>query len=272
MLIIDGTFLIYKSYYRTKKLNDQNEMKSISHFKKVARNMFLKMVSQLKNQYADDAIFIVFDCEGTNFRHNLLPTYKSSRKEKPKELKPIKYEVYDFLTKCNFPFQVSNNAEGDDLIASYIHQNPEEICRIYSGDMDMAALINKNVTFLFAKNQQKIREITIENAHHFLPCPPSRMYEFKSLQGDKSDFIKGIDGLFHTEVLHLFMEYPSIEEFFQNGQNHHLYHKISSEKKKIMLNRQLVSMKKDCAISVSKERCLIKDIRLPPKIAEKIKW
>lgn len=271
MLIIDGTYLIYKSYYRTKKIEDSFGISNDIHFKRIARNMFLKLLSSIKNKFNPSEFFIVFDCEGNNFRHAILPSYKSNRKEKPKELAEIKHEVYQFLTLHNFPFQIADNVEGDDLIASFVHQFPKKKISIFTGDGDMGALVRENVTLLLEK-KKKIQEITMQNFHHFFPVPPCKMADFKALQGDKSDFVKGVDGLFRSETLHLLMEYHSVEEFFESGNEHYLFSKIAKDKEKILINKQVTSMKKDYPMEINLESIKVKNIHLPDKIANKVGW
>lgn len=271
MLIIDGTYLIYKSYYRTKKIEGNFGITNDNHFKKIARNMFLKMLSSIKNKFNPSELFIVFDCEGENFRHSILPSYKSNRKEKPPELAEIKSEVYEFLKAHNFPFQVATNMEGDDLIASYVFQNPNENIMIFTGDGDMGALVGNNVTLLLEK-KKKVQQVTIQNFHHFFPIPPTKMADFKALQGDKSDFVKGIDGLFRSETIHMLMEYASIEDFLENGTKHYLYPKISAAKDKILINKQVTTMKTDYPMQVNRELTKISNINFPEKIASKVGW
>lgn len=271
MLVIDGTYLIYKSYYRAKKIKDLYTVNDGEHYIKISRNMFLKSVAKLKNKFKQTSLFIVFDSEGDNFRHELLPNYKSNRKEKPQEILSIKNEIYNFLTIHNFCFQIADNFEGDDLIASFVHQNPNKKIEIFTGDADLAALVNKDVTLLLEK-KKKIQPITLDSFHHFFPVPSNKIADFKALQGDKSDFIKGVEGLFKSEVIHLFMEYKSVEDFLENGKNHHLYKKISPHKDKVLINKKVTSLKKDCKIDYEWKDMNTSHIYIPDKLNEKIKW
>jgi DNA polymerase-1 len=271
MLIIDGTYLVYKSYYRGDKIRKTNGIDNFDHFKKIVRNMFLKSLFRLKNTYKPTSLFIVFDAEGGNFRNVLLPSYKANRKEKPEGLYEIKLEIYDFLEQHNFTYQISENTEADDLIASYVHQNPNDKVMIYTGDGDLAALVNSNVTLLLEKIK-KIRVVTTENFHHFFHVPPKRFAEFKALQGDKSDNIKGVDGLFRTQVLQFFMEFPSLESFFEIGKDHYLFQKINSEREKILVNIAVSTMKLDCEIKINKQHARLSHIYLPETLATKLSW
>jgi len=249
MLLIDGTYVIYKSFYRTKNVGKNITIHNDTHFKKIARNNFMKILKNIVEKCKYDHLFIVFDEDGENFRNELLPSYKATRKEKEPELKVVKKEVYRFLESNHFCFQIANNVEADDLIASYIYQHPQEKIGVYTGDKDLAALVNQNVT-LFLDKDGKIQEVTIHNFHHFFNVPPPLFADFKSLQGDKSDNIKGVEGLFRTEALHLLLEYGCIETFFKEGENHHLYDKLCPFEKQILLNKQVATLKKDCLISL----------------------
>lgn len=277
MLIIDGTYLIYKSFYRTKNFHSIDSEEESTIFANSARNSFLRMVSNLKKRFKPSEIFIVFDGEGPTFREKILPSYKAHRKEKPDMLLTVKNEIYSFLKKNHFPFQISENVEADDLISSFVHQNPNKKILIFTGDSDLGALVNENVTLLLEKVKSKskgkeIHVITIFNFHRFFKVPPSRLAEFKALQGDKSDFIKKVEGLLSTEVFHLLMEYPSIEDFFNRGQLHPLYERLLKAKQKVLTNVSVTRMLSDCKITPSEESFDIKNIVLPPVISKKVSW
>lgn len=271
MLIIDGTYLIYKSFYRTKKLEKNFNIENEVHFKRIVRNNFLKILSKIKQKYQPNYLFIPFDSDGKNFRNDLLPSYKANRKEKPPELDMIKQEIYHFMKTNHFCFQMAENVEADDLIASYIQANPTEKISIFTGDGDLAALVNENVTVLLDKGR-KIQETTIQNFHHFFSVPPALFSDYKALQGDKSDNVKGVNGLFRTEAMHLLMEYHSIENYFEKGKKHHLYDKLLAQKEKILINKQVTSLKTDCPILITKQQSNIRNIQMPSNLQNKIGW
>lgn len=241
------------------------------HFKRIVRNNFLKILSSVKKMVHPTHIFIAFDSDGKNFRNQLLPSYKENRKEKPPELELIKNEIYHFLKVNNFCFQIAENVEADDLIASYIEKSPNESIHIFTGDSDLAALVNKKAILLLDKGK-KIQEITIQNFHHFFSIPPALFPDYKALQGDKSDNLKGVDGLFRTEALHILLEYKTIENFFNVGQNHYLFDKLTKYKDKILINKTVAKLKKDCELYFTKEQCSINHFYIPRNIENKINW
>jgi DNA polymerase-1 len=142
---------------------------------------------------------------------------------------------------------------------------------VFTGDADLAALVNNHTTLLLEK-KKKVQKITIQNFHRFFPTPPALFADFKSLQGDKSDFLKGVDGLFRTEALHLLMEYGSVENYFENGNEHYLFDKIIAEKDKVLVNKKVAQLKYDCPINVTFEHTNVNHIYLPEKIASKVGW
>ena len=248
MLIIDGTFLVYKSYYRANKIRERSTDEiSLEHFVNIARNNFLRMVSFIKNKFSFRAMVIVFDPEGANFRNQLLPSYKSNREEKPEDLIHVKNAIYDFIRENRFAFQIADGVEGDDLIASFIQKYPNEKMYVYSGDKDLAAVVDNNVSFLLENgkpttSEERIVKISIQNFHHYFPVPPSSMADFKALQGDKSDCIKGVDGLFRSQAIHLLIEFGSIENFFEKGKEHYLYQKLYEQREKILINKKVATI------------------------------
>lgn len=271
MLIIDGTYLIYKSFYRTKKMENDLGIENEAHFKKVVRNNFLKILSKIKHKYKPNHIFIAFDSDGKNFRNQILPTYKANRKEKPPELEGVKTEIYQFLKVNNFCFQVAKDVEADDLIASFISAYPNEKIQIFTGDGDLAALVNNHVTLLLDKGR-KIQEINIQNFHHFFSIPPVLFPDFKALQGDKSDNVKGVDGLFRTEAIHILLEYQTIENYFEKGHSHYLFSKMLQHKEKIFTNKVVTTLKTDCPLLFDKNQALVKRFYIPRNLEKKIGW
>jgi DNA polymerase I len=276
--VIDGTYLVYKSFYRTKKIRDRSsEVITEEHFVKIARNNFLRMVAYIKNKYNVQHMFIVFDPDGENFRNRLLPSYKSNRDEKPEELAVVKQGIYEFISAHNFAFQIADDFEGDDLIGSFIHKYPNEKIYVYSGDKDLGAVVTNNVSFLLengraANVDERVTKITMQNFHRHFPIPPASMADYKSLQGDKSDCIKGVDGLFRSQALHLLMEYGTIENFFETGQSHYLFSKFHEQKEKILINKKVASIIRDCHIGITKGETDISRITIPFYIAKKIGW
>lgn len=277
MLIIDGTYLIYKSYYRAMKIREKS-VKPIAdpHFTKIARNNFLKRVSLIINKTKATDMFIAFDPEGGNFRHELLPSYKSNRAEKTPELLMVKETIYDFLTQHHFCFQIADGYEGDDLIASVIHEYPDSHFEIFSGDKDLAALVSKNVDFLLEKNvaaayDERVVRITNQNFHKHFDVPASMMADYKSLLGDKSDSIRRVSGIHETEALHILFEYKTIEAYFESGHAHHLFAKMQKHKKSILINKQVASIKRDCPVKQDLSLA-ISSIDIPRYLCEKINW
>lgn len=278
MLIIDGTYLVYKSYYRANKIREKSsEIITEEHFVKIARNNFLRMVSFIKNKYHFQHMFIVFDPEGENFRNKLLPSYKSNRDEKPEDLIIVKQAIYDFLSVHNFAFQIADGVEGDDLIASFIKQHPNENMFVFSGDKDLAAVVDNNVAFLLENGKassydERIVKITMQNFHRHFPIPPGSMADFKALQGDKSDCIKGVDGLFRTQALHILIEFGTLENFFEKGKSHYLYPKFIEIKEKVLINKKVASIVNNCPVEFTKQDAKISNISIPFYIAKKVGW
>lgn len=270
MLIVDGTFLIYKSFFNAEKTKKKYQIDNEEKFIKIARNVFIKKIVSLLKQYNEDEIIFFFDSNGDSFRKQLLPYYQKKRQKKPEIVNIIKEEIYSFLDKVGFTFQISEGVEADDLIASYVKNNPNQRIKIYTGDKDLAALVNHNVEVLFEKHRF-IRVINEKNFYLYFEVPPKLLFDYKSFVGDTSDNIKGIK-IMPKQVVHLLLEFDSIEDFFNEGQCHHLFTKLLPKKDFLLRNKEVLTLKTDCEINIDDNKKSIYGIKMPVNIARKINW
>lgn len=270
MLLVDGTYLVYKSYYWAKKKIKNHEIDNLSILKKTARNKFMRQLADLIKDYSIDSLFILFDSEKENFREKAYKQYKKNRKSKPEDIIYIKKEIYSFLKRSNVSFQIAKDVEADDLIASFIKQNPRTKIYVYTGDGDLGAVVTPYATLLQEKKDE-INEINEGNFLEHFPVMPYQLADYKALAGDKSDNIHKIKGITNEERLQILKGYQNLEDFFENGKSEILYPKMKKEKERILFNKFLVTLKDDCSV---KEYFYghLEHITIPKEIAEKIGW
>jgi DNA polymerase-1 len=114
-LIIDGNNILYRCYHASQHFAWESEFKAIFIFLRV-------MISLLKEDNYQK-LLVVFDSTKINFRHQILPEYKTHRLATPSQLlKQMEY-LQEIFTQSNITLVKLINFEADDLIASFISQN-----------------------------------------------------------------------------------------------------------------------------------------------------
>lgn len=200
---------------------------------------FIRNLREILKTYKVDQAILLRE-GGSKYRNELLPTYKSGRKErreKQSEAEKKDYQrflkasgaLFDLMGKLGVSSLQHQGAEADDIAGFLCATLPSDEYQILllSEDSDWTALLQrpntvqgsyrkmaKNVSsldssyWLSAKAYEREKGITVQQA-----------FEVKLLCGDKSDSIPGIEGLGDTGALNLIKRYGSLEEVLRNRRN-----------------------------------------------------
>lgn len=129
-------------------------------------------------------------------RQKILPEYKANRE--PREFDPIPgaKEVFQCLPGLHIE---ETGREGDDAIAYACKLCCNKNIIIHSGDKDLQALIDEPRVKVFSPNKGRfIEEADIYENYHVLV--PHKIYLMKSLTGDTSDNIRGVERLIKKTI------------------------------------------------------------------------
>ncbi len=170
---------------------------------------YFKSLQKLIRQVNPDEIIVVWDGPGgSQKKKQIVKEYKDGRapirlnrnirtldeNEEFQNKTYQQYRVFDFLNQMPVIQFLEPGIEADDLIAFVIkHQKYQEWKKIIvSSDKDFIQLCN-DTTILFRPIQEEIlthKKVVEEYGIH-----PTNFALARSLDGDKSDNIKGIDGI-----------------------------------------------------------------------------
>ena len=182
---------------------------------------FLRSLGFLINQNKPTSVYVVFDGVGSSVnRKNLLPEYKSGR-----NIKQItNYEAFDNIddeqdSKANqisrlihylrcLPIKVISldKVEADDIIAhlsQYMTEKYQSKCIITSADKDFLQLVTDNITVYSPMVKEYYTPKTVKDK---FGLSPKNFILYKTLMGDNSDKIPGIQGLGPKKLFKLFPE------------------------------------------------------------------
>ena len=204
VLIIDGTNTYFRTFSASPALNDNGEHVGGYYG-------FINMIKNVIKSISPTRVIIVFDGKGGSQRRKKAYTgYKQGRAIKSKLNRVLDLDIGDEqkLLKLQFiklleyleclPITVMSydNVEADDVIAFITTQCLKEKVIIYSNDKDYFQLIDDRVSVYFpAKNKMYAKQDMIDE----FKILPENFIWYKVILGDKSDNIKGINGIGKTK-------------------------------------------------------------------------
>ena len=209
LTIIDTFGFFFRLYYAMSGLkNKDGKPSGMIHG-------FANFIANLKQEFHSDYIVFALDSGGKTFRNDIDPNYKANRSEAPKELKeqlPICIEMIEKMGFCSLRVE---GYEADDIIASFIKNNPQDDLQIkvVTHDKDLYQLISPRVSIYSpAKKELYDRDGCYEKYGVY----PEQVRDFLALTGDSADNIPGVKGIGDKGAKKLLDEFGSIENLYTN--------------------------------------------------------
>ncbi|MBL0386515.1 hypothetical protein JJB07_07625 [Tumebacillus sp. ITR2] len=253
LLLIDGNHIMYSVLFRhiakAKKRGDYEE--ATERIVEKACQQFTATMRKLARRFKPTHMIVIFDNDGQNFRHRLSPIYKANRKERPKEVYPLKQAIYKKFQEDEIPYLYAQDYEGDDLLGtiSLRAEQARTFRRIIlcSGDMDLAQLVTTK-TQLYQINSGVFTGtwVTHKNVKDIVQVDPKKLPEIKALLGDRTDNIKGISGLRRPNALRVLETYPKLTDFLDNDKARNKTESlILSHRQHVLTNLELARIRCD---------------------------
>ncbi len=242
--LIDGSGYIFRAFYAMPPLSapDGTPVNAVFGF----TNMFIRLTGKIKCDYC----LVLFDAKRQNFRNDIFPEYKATRRETPAELIPQFPIIHRAVEVLNLHFLEMEGFEADDLIATYaemaLAQGLEVV--VVSGDKDLMQLIRPGVEFF---DPMKDKFFTPEDVKEKFGVYPDRVVDVQALSGDSIDNVPGVPGIGLKTAAQLVNEYGSLEEVLRHAPE------IKQEKRRQLLidhaedarvSLQLVTLKSDVPV------------------------
>lgn len=215
-LLVDSSYLLKRSFHGARDAHTP----SYGHIGGLYT--FFTTLRKLIKEHMINKVVLAWDGEnGGVFRHDIDPLYKANRKdkswherielserelrrEKEKEESILKqrkriqeYAEELFLRQIEVP-----EIEADDLIAAYCKEyHDNEMIYIFTNDRDFSQLLDLNITIIFGNIDTPI---TRSNFFYFFDYHYSNAVTMKTICGDVSDNIRGIDGIKEKTLIKYF--------------------------------------------------------------------
>lgn len=192
-LVIDGSNLLWRTYWiaetRERLVNSKGVWTGPVY-------MFLRSVKALQDKFKPTFTWVTWDKKlvypSTNFRKQLAPeTYKQNRdNDKSKLIHEQHDKLSTWLTVLGIKQVYPGVLEADDVI-SWLVREKLITGIIVTVDKDLLQLVTSNIHYY---NPIKKQLITPENFAEVVGVEINEYNYYKSLLGDKSDNVEGIQG------------------------------------------------------------------------------
>lgn len=254
LILIDGNSLLNRAFYALPLLT--NSKGKYCNALYGFTNIIIKLITEQKPKY----MAVAFDLKHPTFRHEKYAEYKGKRKQTPLELVEQIENMKEILKIMNIKILEQAGFEADDLIGTMSKKfNVKTI--IVSGDKDLFQLIDNNVQVWHTKKGiTDIIELNEEKLKEFMGVSPSQIIDLKSLMGDSSDNIPGVEGIGPKTATDLLNSYSTLDNIYNNIDQlkKSVQEKLIKNKETAYLSKWLATIKTDVPMDISLQDCLIK--------------
>lgn len=184
---------------------DSNSLGSRAYFTK-NNFYYFTMLRALIDEYEPENIYHCFD--SPNFRKDLLPKYKGTRKKDSDRSKYIEL-LYNVL-KDDYAVYKIDGWEADDLVGSLLGK--EDIC--VSGDKDLYQLIPYGNVLYIPRHFNDKHLFTEEMFREKFGFPSNSFVDYKALVGDSGDNFLGCRGIGPVAGTKLIKGYGTLDNIY----------------------------------------------------------
>jgi 5'-3' exonuclease len=258
VLIIDGLNLFLRNFAVLNYVNQEGVHVG-------GLGGFLRSLGSLIYQNKPTSVYVVFDGVGSSLnRKNLLPEYKSGRNQQ----RLTNYDTFNDIdeeqeSKANqigrlvhylrcLPIKIISldKVEADDIIAyltRYMADTYNSKCVVVSADKDFLQLVDNNITVFSPISKEYYTPIAVKEK---FGLSPKNFLLYKTLMGDNSDKIPGVQGLGPKKLYKLFPELTqsdlTLDDIFTISENKYkenvIYSRIVFNSKSIEKNHKLMDL------------------------------
>ncbi|XP_078441213.1 5'-3' exonuclease family protein isoform X1 [Wolffia australiana] len=216
VMLVDGTSIMYRSYYKLlAKLHhgmlehaDGNGDWVLTIF--TALSILIDVL-----EFVPSHVAVVFDHDGSTFRHMLYPSYKSNRIPMPDTVgQGLQYMKASIKAMSIKVIEVPG-VEADDVIGTLAVKSVASgfKVRIVSPDKDFFQILSPSLRLLrVAPRGSGMVSFGLEDfAERYGILEPSQFVDVVALTGDQSDNIPGVHGIGNVNAVKLITRFGTVE-------------------------------------------------------------
>jgi DNA polymerase-1 len=248
LILVDGSSYLFRAYHAMPEFrNSRGEHTGAIYG-------VINMLKRLQNDYGRDHLVVVFDAKGKTFRNDMYEQYKANRPPMADELRVQIEPIHEIVRAMGLPLLCVSGVEADDVIGSLAQQaskaNIDTV--IYTGDKDMAQLVNEHVTLVNTMTDTVMdRDGVVEK----FGVPPELIIDYLTLIGDNVDNIPGVPKVGPKTAVKWLEQYGSLDAIMEHADEfkgkvgEYLRDSLSF----LPLSRELVTIKCDVELNETPE-------------------
>ncbi len=252
-LYIDGSNLLSRCFFASAGMKEAKDLMRSPDGKYTngVLGFMRSMLLYIKTYNATHVAVCLDDYSSSegNFRKKMYDEYKAGREKTRPELKEQYQTLDEFLSLMNIPVYKHPDYEADDLIASLVRNTPFSTY-IISNDKDLLQLVDEK-TYVVSRKKKEDFIYTVEAFQkEYDDLHPKQIIDLKSLEGDSSDNIKGVEGIGEKGAKQLIKKYHNLKSVFDNIES--LEKPLAKYKKKLENGKESAFFSKRLATLVNK--------------------
>jgi DNA polymerase-1 len=215
LAVLDGKSIFYRGYYAMPNLSmsDGTPTGGVYGFASLA----IELIKKLEPDY----VAVAWDKKDTNIRkrREIYPEYKAGRKKAPDDFYAQIPILYELLDAFGWPLYEIDDYEADDIMGAFAKDATEkgiETCLLTS-DLDALQLISPMVKVYALKNGlSNIEEFDVEHFEQKYGIGVEQFLDLKSLKGDSSDNLPGVDGIGEKTGTQLLQQFSTLDNIYEH--------------------------------------------------------
>jgi len=214
ILIIDSSYLIYKSYFAFK---DSHLSVQIEDKELITSAIFgyMKEVIRMKSEMKYDFLISTWDSP-PYIKKQKYPSYKENRhKNKIPNLQDEREIIQGILHGLKIPCLYTTGYEAEEVMNSLKKKLKGNKIHLFTADEDCYALLSKSVSLITTRNSDIIitKKSDLKKKYGI---KPKQFHLFKTLTGCKSDNVQGANGIGPKKASFLIQNYGSLKNIKTN--------------------------------------------------------
>ncbi|MBI5421624.1 hypothetical protein HZA44_00615 [Candidatus Peregrinibacteria bacterium] len=214
LVVIDGNHLIHRAYHAI-----QAPLKTSSGEQTNAIFGFASMLLNIIELEQPDYLAMTFDEKAPTFRHEAHEGYKATRAKAPDELYAQIPRIKEMIESFKIPVYSKEGFEADDMMGTLALKAIKDGLSVYlvTGDRDLLQLVNHTIHVVFP--HKGYREPTIYDSKAVFDkfgIHPDQVVDYKSLVGDPSDNIDGVQGIGPKGASELLAQYKTLDGIYSH--------------------------------------------------------
>ncbi len=254
LFLIDGMAFAFRAYYAIRAALTDHAGNPTN-----AVYGFIRVLLKVLREHNPSHIAVVFDAPGKNFRDDLYPEYKATRRETPPDLKAQFPVMQDLVKTLGIPLLVVPGVEADDVMGTLARRAAEKGLDsvLVTGDKDLLQLVGPRISVFDPSKGDDGVWMGPEEVRERFGTDPEHVVDALALIGDAADNIPGVRGIGDKTARKLLEQYGSLEGLYEHldelkGKQKE---RVAEDRDQAFFSRELVTIKTDVPLDLGPEDC-----------------